>query len=95
MSFWVYILQCRDGSYYTGQTDNLECRMAQHDQASLPGYTKNRRPVQLVFTQAFATRLEALTAERQIKGWSRLKKEALIKKDWETLKKLSKGKINL
>ena len=84
--FWVYLLKCADQSYYTGHTDNLENRLMQHHYKMYPTcFTATRLPVQLVFSQEFATRGEALTSERQIKGWSRKKKEALIKGDWETL----------
>lgn len=65
--FFVYILKCRDGSYYTGHTDNIEQRMSQHASKTLPCYTSNRLPVQLVFTQRFPTREEAFDAERKIK----------------------------
>ena len=79
MNFWTYILRCSDGSYYTGHTDALEHRIAQHQQGVIPGcHTRNRRPVELVFTQQFGSREEAFLAERQIKGWRREKKEALI-----------------
>ena len=84
--FWVYILKCADNSYYTGHTDNLENRLMQHHQKMYPAcFTATRLPVQLVFSQEFVTREEALASERRIKGWSRKKKEALIKGDWETL----------
>ena len=76
MSFWVYILRCGDNSYYTGHTDNLEERIARH---KTEGYTSTRLPVSLVFSEEFPTREEALTCERQIKGWSRRKKEALMR----------------
>jgi len=78
MAFWVYILVCADGSYYTGHTDNLEHRIAQHNAAEIEGYTRSRVPVKLVFSQECATREEALAAERRLKGWSRAKKEALL-----------------
>lgn len=91
--FWVYILQCSDKSYYTGQTDNLEKRLTQHQDKMIPGcYTSTRLPIQLKFSQKFISREEALNAERQIKGWSRRKKEALIKGDWQTLSDYSKRK---
>jgi predicted GIY-YIG superfamily endonuclease len=86
MSFWVYILHCADGSYYTGHTDNLERRVAEHQVGELPGYTLSRRPVALVYSEAFTTREEALACERRIKGWSRQKKEAMISKDNVPLK---------
>jgi putative endonuclease len=84
--FYVYILQCRDRSYYTGHTDNLENRMSQHQNKTIPAcYTSTRLPVMLVYSQTFTTREEALAAEQQIKGWSRSKKEALIRQDWQAL----------
>lgn len=91
--FWVYILQCSDKSYYTGQTDNLEKRLAQHQDKMIPGcYTSTRLPIQLKYSQEFVSREEALIAERQIKGWSRRKKEALINGDWQALSDYSKRK---
>ena len=89
MAFWVYILRCADDSYYVGHTENLELRVAQHQSGDLRGYTKPRRPVQLVYSESFGTRDDAFAAERQIKGWSRQKKKALIAGDWERLRLLS------
>ena len=90
MSYYVYILRCSDGSYYTGHTENLEARLAAHQSGHFAGYTHTRRPVTLVFTQEFPTREEALASERRIKGWSRAKKEALIAADWDSLAHWSK-----
>jgi LAO/AO transport system kinase len=89
--FHVYLLQCADGSYYVGHTDELARRVAQHEAGELPGYTHERRPVSLVWHQEAATREEALAAELRIKGWSRAKKEALITGDWERLKQLARA----
>lgn len=84
--FWVYILQCNDKSYYTGHTDNLENRLAQHQNKMIAGcYTSRRLPIQLMYSQEFFTREEALVAEKQIQGWSRRKKEALINGDWQAI----------
>ena len=91
MSFWVYILQCADASYYTGHTDNLEKRIAEHQMGKLPGYTQSRRPVALVYSEEFTTREEALACERRIKGWSRKKKEAMMRGDWAEVTRLAKG----
>ena len=91
MAFFDYILRCADGSYYTGHTDSLESRIAAHERGELPGYTHTRRPVRLVYAEGFYSREEALASERQIKGWRRAKKEALIKRDWERLIELSQG----
>ena len=87
MSFSTYILRCADNSYYTGHTDELERRLAQHQSGAIRGYTFKRRPVELVWSEQFATREEALTAEVKIKGWSRVKKEALMARDWKKLSK--------
>lgn len=91
MGFWIYILRCADGSYYTGHTENLEKRMAEHQAGEIEGYTSGRLPVVLVFSEEFTSREEALTRERQIKGWSRKKKEALIRGDWTEVSRLSRG----
>ncbi len=90
--FWVYILRCADNSYYTGHTDNLELRMGQHQTGLCDGYTATRRPVELVWSQECATRLEALAAELQIKGWSRKKKEAMMQGDWDEVSRLARSK---
>ena len=91
MSFYVYILRCSDGSFYTGHTDNLEARISSHYTGLIAGYTSRRRPVPLEFTEEFPTRIEALDRERQIKGWSLKKKQALIQGNWGTLSKLSRA----
>src|SRR5687767_9614118 len=92
MSFSVYVLRCSDGSYYTGHTDNLDTRMGQHQSGEIPGYTSKRRPVTLVYSQDFTTRDEALSAEMQIKGWTRAKKEALFRGDWAEINRRARGK---
>ncbi|MBU0688215.1 MAG: GIY-YIG nuclease family protein [Gammaproteobacteria bacterium] len=90
MTFWVYLLSCSDGSYYTGHTDNLEMRIGEHHSGTISGYTSHRRPVTLVWSQECSTRDEALTAEMQIKGWSRKKKEAMMRGDWSAVSLLAK-----
>ena len=86
MAFWAYILKCADGSYYTGHTDDLELRLAQHHSGHFVDcYTRSRRPLELMWAADFPTRIEALESERQIKNWSRAKKEALIRSDWKSL----------
>ena len=93
--FWVYILQCDDGGYYTGHTDELERRIAQHETGAIPGcFTFKRRPVRLVYSQEFSTREEALSAELQIKGWGRKKKEAMIRGDWAEVSRLAVAYLN-
>jgi tRNA/rRNA methyltransferase len=85
MTFFAYMLRCSDGSYYAGHTDDIERRVAQHQAGELPGYTHERRPITLVWSEDFASREEALAAEQQIKGWSRAKKEALIAGDGSSI----------
>ena len=94
MSFWVYIVECADGSYYTGHTEDLEIRLAGHALKSFKCYTATRLPVKLVFYDNFPTRDEAFTRERQIKGWSRRKKQALISGDFNKLIQYSRGTKN-
>lgn len=90
MAFHMYLLQCGDGSYYTGHTDNIESRLAQHQAGTLQGYTASRLPVSLLKAEAFPTREEALAAEMQLKGWGRAKKEAWVNNDFGLLQKLAK-----
>jgi predicted GIY-YIG superfamily endonuclease len=86
MTFWAYMLRCSDGRYYTGHTENLDVRLAQHRQGYFRTcWTYRRRPVELVWCDSFPTRDEALTAERMVGGWSRAKKVALIRGDWATI----------
>lgn len=87
---FVYILKCADGSYYTGSTVDLELRMAQHQTGSFKGYTSSRLPVELVWQQEFPTEHNAYVVERQIKGWTRAKKEALICGDFDAIHEIVK-----
>src|SRR2546425_6092837 len=88
--FWMYILRCSDVSYYVGHTDDLDKRLAEHQDGSFGGYTARRRPVTLVYTEVFDSRDDAFHRERQIKGWSRAKKQALALQDWTELQRLAK-----
>jgi predicted GIY-YIG superfamily endonuclease len=93
VAFYAYVLRCADDSYYTGHTDDLDVRIAEHSAGAFRAcYTFKRRPLKLVWSQDFPTRYEALSAERQIKGWSRAKKEALIAGDWERLSLLARSR---
>ncbi|MCB2063052.1 MAG: Mov34/MPN/PAD-1 family protein [Novosphingobium sp.] len=92
MSFWAYMLHCRGGAYYTGHTDDLEKRISEHQGGLIEGFTSARLPVELVWSQEFPTRIEALEAEQRIKGWSRKKKMALIRGDWDEISMLAKAK---
>ncbi len=89
---WLYILECADNSYYTGTTSAPERRVFEHQQGLMDCYTYDKRPVKLVFIEEFRSWPEAIEREMQIKRWSRKKKEALIKRDWEELKQLAKSK---
>ncbi|WP_137046493.1 GIY-YIG nuclease family protein [Pseudolabrys sp. FHR47] len=87
MGAWLYILRCNDGSYYTGTTRaDLERRVAEHQSGHFPGYTETRRPVELAYSEYFDQITDAIAAERQIKGGSRVKKEALMSGDFAKLK---------
>ncbi len=88
---FVYMLRCADGSFYTGVTRrSLAERVGEHNSGEIPGYTRARRPVDLVWQQEFQWATDAIAAERRIKGWSRRKKIALIEGDWEALKQAAK-----
>jgi putative endonuclease len=88
---FFYILKCSDGSFYAGSTTNLENRVKTHNQGKGATYTSKRRPVQLVYHEQFKSFDDAVKRERQVKKWSRAKKEALIRGEMETLQKLSKS----
>ena len=92
MEFVLYILECADGSFYIGHTDNLDRRMEQHDEGKGCAYTAVRRPLKLIHAEAFETCIEALAMERKLKGWSRAKKLAYIAGDWGAVSTLAKGR---
>ena len=90
--YWTYMLRCRDGSYYIGVTSALEMRLAKHalgiDERA---YTFRRRPVTLVHSEVFYTPIEAIHAEKRLKGWSRAKKDALVRGDWDAVRELARS----
>lgn len=91
--YFVYIVECADGYYYTGITNNVERRLSEHNNGlDSSSYTYSRRPVILVFQYAFNNPKQAIAFEKQVKGWSRKKKEAIINNRWELLVELSKSK---
>ena len=92
MSFWTYMLYCGDRSFYVGHTDDLEGRIALHDRGGASDYTSRRLPVRLIWSQEFGSRIEAIAAERQIKGWNRAKKLALIRGDWDLISSLAQSR---
>jgi putative endonuclease len=90
--YFIYILKCSDDSYYTGVTNNLEKRINEHQSGLIKGYTSSRLPVKLVFSERFTDINDAIRFEKQVKGWTRKKKEALINRDFDLLVKLSNMK---
>ena len=88
---WMYILECSDGSYYVGSTRDLEVRLWQHQQGLGAQYTKRRLPVELVFSSYFENVADAYGVEKQVQGWSRAKRQALIRGDFDALPGLSKS----
>jgi len=93
-TYYVYILKCSDNSFYTGVTSNLEQRLIRHNEGFYKNsYTSTRRPVQLVFKAGFSNINMAIKKEKQIKKWSKVKKETLINGDYHLLPSLSKKKF--
>jgi len=92
-TFYFYILKCSDGSYYIGSTTDLKKRVKTHNQGEGAAHTAKRRPVRLVYNESFNSFDDAVKRERQVKKWTRSKKEALINGEHENLKKLSKSHL--
>jgi len=92
MGVYVYMLRCADSSYYVGSAtgNDLSKRIAEHNAGTYGGYTSERRPVALVWSEYFDRATDAIAAERRLKGWSRAKKEALIAGDWTRISSLSR-----
>ena len=89
-TYFVYILKCSDDSYYTGVTNDLDRRLYEHQSGYRQGsYTHDRRPVELVFFEVFYDIRQAIAFEKQVKGWTRKKKEALIERNWDKIKELA------
>jgi putative endonuclease len=88
MGAYVYMLRCADSSYYVGSAtgNDLTRRISEHETGAYRGYTSTRRPVQLAWSEYFDRITDAIAAERQIKGWSRAKKEGLMRGDWDAIK---------
>ena len=93
MNEWfVYILECSDHSYYVGVTNNLDRRVWEHNNSlDTKAYTFKRRPAKLVFSESFFDPRQAIEFEKQVKGWRREKKNALINREWDKLPELSKN----
>jgi len=91
--YYVYILQCSDDSYYTGVTNDVDRRVKEHNEGSnKKAYTYTRRPFALLYQEYFTNINEAIDFEKQIKGWSRTKEEALMRDDWDEIVHLSNKK---
>ncbi len=92
-SYYVYILRCSDNTFYTGITNNLERRLAEHQHGTIKdSYTYSRRPVELKFYEEYQDVLLAIAWEKRIKKWSHKKKQALIDGDWDKLVELSRSR---
>jgi putative endonuclease len=87
---WMYILECADGSYYVGSTTDLERRIWEHNESLAAKYTARRCPVKLVYAAEFASISEAYEREKQVQGWGRAKREALICGDYDALPDLAR-----
>ena len=93
--YYVYIVQCSDGFYYTGFTNDLDRRIVEHNEGIDPTcFTYIRRPVILKYFEHFIEAAQGIAREKQLKGWSRKKKEALFQEDYKLLKKLSLAKAS-
>jgi len=93
MAHYVYIIRCSDGSFYVGSDQNLAARVKSHNDGRGAAYTFKHRPVHLVYTEASRSETEAVIRERHLKRWSHEKKAALINRDLEGLKRLSKRRL--
>ena len=89
---FAYMLRCSDGTYYVGSTNNLDIRLAQHQAGEGAAYTRRRRPVELVWFEEFSRVDQAFTREKQVQGWSRAKREALIAGNCQLLPALSSSR---
>lgn len=92
-SYYVYMVFCTDGTYYVGVTNDADRRVAEHNLGTdEESYTYSRRPVVLVWSQEYGEILQAIDAEKKLKGWSHAKKSALARGDWKLIQALSKSK---
>ena len=91
MKGYMYILRCSNGEYYSGSTNNLELRIEEHHQGKGSNFSWKYLPVELIYKEEFNSEEEAFKREKQIQGWSRAKKEALMSGDIEKLKSLSRN----
>jgi putative endonuclease len=93
-NYFVYIVECIDGIYYTGVTNDLDRRICEHNEGIHPeSFTYKRRPVVLRYYQKFSDINQAISWEKQLKGWGRKKKEALFDENWEKVQELAKSRF--
>ena len=93
-AYFVYILHCSDNSYYTGMTNDYERRLEEHHSGLNPScYTYTRRPLTLLYCEEYQSVYDAINREKQIKGWSKKKKEALIRGDFTELQLIARNKV--
>ena len=90
---WMYLLECSDGSYYVGSSNDLERRIWEHNEGLGAKYTARRRPVKLVYAAEFASIAEAYEREKQVQGWGRAKRKALIDGDYGALPELARKRF--
>lgn len=90
---WMYILECADGSYYVGSTKDIERRLWEHQSGLGAKYTSRRLPVKLVYSEEYERVADAFAREKQVQNWSRAKREALIKGEYDSLPVLAKKKF--
>jgi putative endonuclease len=88
-TYYVYMLRCFDGTFYTGMTNDIERRFAEHDPTC---YTFSRRPLRLAYAGEFQLPEEAIAFEKRLKAWSHKKKRAFAERDWPLLKRLAVGR---
>lgn len=89
-SYFVYILKCFDDSYYVGVTNDIERRIFEHESGFDPNsYTFNKRPLKQIYYEEFLKVMDAILFEKQLKGWTKEKKKALIREDWDEIVRLS------
>ena len=92
MSGWMYILECADGSYYTGSTNDLQRRFIEHQNGLCSNHTRKRLPVKLLYSEAYPRVEQAFYSEKQVQGWNRKKKEALVEGRLQELPELAECK---
>lgn len=90
---YTYILQCSNGKYYVGSTNDLDRRLKEHQAGLGSNYTRKHRPVKLVYYEEYQSVTEAFCREKQLHGWSRAKKEALIRGEFDKLPALSTSNV--